>query len=364
MLEIALHNLIEDNLNSSTLNYTFHSLDINRYFPELNLTDLESLNTPVGGDGSLFEGFLLKDIIDGDLEITGADILQAFVNANLTTVRVPVKPAIEFLLNITRLPTEIAHNFTVVDSFDVPRGKFANTLGNVALADCHYINRLFSSSYERFFREIIAEKPYYYLLLSKLDQTARSTIDSLDMCNYALTIGGVLEEQVTTYTGTKANMESQLGLAGGAMIDALALNPNITVSTPLKTALKGVEIVTVFFGSIMTSIIFFLAILCTQLIYSLMLSDVNEKTFEFGMLRALGFNTTNIMMTIFIQAFTFSIPGVITGVAMAAVLNVLLRNVLYTLTNNFSSYWLSVGSIWAGCLIGLVIPLFSNILPI
>ena len=95
-----------------------------------------------------------------------------------------------------------------------------------------------------------------------------------------------------------------------------------------------------------------------------MLSDVEEKTFEFGMLRALGFNTKNIMMTIFIQAFTFSIPGLITGIMMSAILNLLVRHILFTLTNNFSSYALSIGSIWAGCIIGVIIPLFSNVLPI
>ena len=42
----------------------------------------------------------------------------------------------------------------------------------------------------------------------------------------------------------------------------------------------------------------FLAILSAQLIYSLMLSDVEERTFEMGMLRALGFNTNNILSTV------------------------------------------------------------------
>lgn len=51
-------------------------------------------------------------------------------------------------------------------------------------------------------------------------------------------------------------------------------------------------------GSIMSTIVIFLGILSAQLIYSLMLSDVEEKTFEFGMLRALGFNTKNIVTTI------------------------------------------------------------------
>ena len=33
-----------------------------------------------------------------------------------------------------------------------------------------------------------------------------------------------------------------------------------------------------------------------MLIYSLMLSDVEQRTYEFGMLRALGFNTKNIIL--------------------------------------------------------------------
>jgi len=52
-----------------------------------------------------------------------------------------------------------------------------------------------------------------------------------------------------------------------------------------------------------------------------MLSDVEEKTYEFGMLRALGFNTKNIMITIIMQAFTFSIPGLLSGLLTAFAFN-------------------------------------------
>ena len=62
-----------------------------------------------------------------------------------------------------------------------------------------------------------------------------------------------------------------------------------------------------------------------------MLSDVDEKTFEFGMLRALGFNTRNIMSTIVTSAFTFSIPGLMSGLLVALGLNYGLRTVLYKL---------------------------------
>jgi len=117
-------------------------------------------------------------------------------------------------------------------------------------------------------------------------------------------------------------------------------------------------------NTIMSTIVAFLAILSTQLIYSLMLSDVEEKTYEFGMLRALGFNTSNIMTTISIQAMTFSIPGLITGFIVSAILNAVLRYVLYSLTENYYHYWLSVGSVYIGLAIGIIIPMASNIIPI
>lgn len=67
---------------------------------------------------------------------------------------------------------------------------------------------------------------------------------------------------------------------------------------PLREQLEAVEFITIFTNSNMMAIVAFLAILCIQLIYSLMLSDVEEKTYEFGMLRALGFNTKNLGITI------------------------------------------------------------------
>ena len=36
------------------------------------------------------------------------------------------------------MPTAVTYNFTVVESFDDGFGKFAGSLGNVALVDCKY----------------------------------------------------------------------------------------------------------------------------------------------------------------------------------------------------------------------------------
>ena len=95
-------------------------------------------------------------------------------------------------------------------------------------------------------------------------------------------------------------MKDSLSKAGKVMIDQLSLNANFTASTPLESQLQTLSMLQVFLDTILITIVAFLAILDVQLMYSLMLSDVEEKTFEYGMLRALGFNQGNIMATVFI----------------------------------------------------------------
>lgn len=55
------------------------------------------------------------------------------------------------------IPTELTHSFTLAKSFDRPNGKFGSALGNVALVDCNYINRLFETTYAKYFEELLKE---------------------------------------------------------------------------------------------------------------------------------------------------------------------------------------------------------------
>lgn len=61
--------------------------------------------------------------------------------------------------------------------------------------------------------------------------------------------------------------------------------------------------------------------LSTLVIYSLMISDVNELTYQFAMMRALGFQKGHVLTFVVFQAFSFAIPGVILGLIIAFILN-------------------------------------------
>ena len=113
-----------------------------------------------------------------------------------------------------------------------------------------------------------------------------------------MTINGQVDDQASLYVDTLENVDYNLGRLSNDLADALTMKANVTVSRPIYDNLEGIDTIAIFLDTNMMTLTAFLAILSTQLIYSLMLSDVEERTFEMGMLRALGFNTGNILSTV------------------------------------------------------------------
>ena len=114
----------------------------------------------------------------------------------------------------------------------------------------------------------------------------------------------------------------------------------------------------------MVTIIIFLAILSTMLIYSLMLQDVNSKTYEYGMLRALGFKKLYLVEVISLKSFSFSIPGLVLGIIIAISLNVFLREIIFIESLNALDYNLTSMSIALGVTFGFFTPFVANYFPI
>jgi ABC-type antimicrobial peptide transport system permease subunit len=83
---------------------------------------------------------------------------------------------------------------------------------------------------------------------------------------------------------------------------------------------------------------FILLMLSTLLIYSLMIGDVEEKTYEFGMLRALGFNKRWLVVLLFLEALVFAIPGLALGLLTSYLLNSIVAVIIFGSTLLYSSY--------------------------
>ena len=116
--------------------------------------------------------------------------------------------------------------------------------------------------------------------------------------------------------------------------------------------------------SIFANIVFILSLLSVMLIYSLMVADVDSKTYEMGMLRALGLKWMSICYISSVQSFMFSIPGIIFGILISSFLNVIVVYVIYNYSYAQISYMITKNPAILGTCLGIFIPIFSNIIPI
>jgi len=109
---------------------------------------------------------------------------------------------------------------------------------------------------------------------------------------------------------------------------------------------------------------FFLWLISIILVNSLMSGNVDERTYEFGMMRALGFQKDNLILLIFFKGIIFAVPGIFLGLSTSYIIN----NYIAFLFNWYSGlvmpFSLSTVNILFGIICGISIPLVSSIYPI
>ena len=66
-------------------------------------------------------------------------------------------------------------------------------------------------------------------------------------------------------------------------------------------------------NNILATVIFFICLLSFILIFSLMQTDVEERKYEFAVLRTLGLRNQSLVTLITIQTLIFAVPAIIGG---------------------------------------------------
>ena len=100
----------------------------------------------------------------------------------------------------------------------------------------------------------------------------------------------VMHDRMDLYSSSTSKMDDKLITLTDKLTIALGDDNPSDFSVPLAEAVQSISMMKSFLESIFYTALALLALLSILLIYALMLSDVEEKTYEFGMLRALGFN--------------------------------------------------------------------------
>ena len=150
----------------------------------------------------------------------------------------------------------------------------------------------------------------------------------------------------------------------GDFIAYLQKHENIYKSAPLIDTLEKIEVADFQVGSVLLTVVVFLFLLDFIVIYTIMLSDVDERTYDFAMLRCLGFKNSSLVVLLLMQALLYSVPATVIGFMLLEIFTSASQIWLYhfaeiSLTVSFKS-----STYWLGFATGIGVPLLSNILPI
>lgn len=188
-------------------------------------------------------------------------------------------------------------------------------------------------------------------------------MQNLQIDDYSVTVNIYLNDKPDIYT-TSDTIQTNLIQISDAFFLGLGANFQASITAGLGQSLQTLLLLKLFLDEIVFSAVFILGLLSCILIYSLMLSNVEEKTYEFGMLRALGFEKRSLLVMLLQESLIFSLPGLGFGFMFSYVVNSLVAMFIFDSTQLVSSYGYSSDTLTLGFLLGIFIPIISNILPL
>ena len=280
---------------------------------------------------------------------------------------------IEFPLNITEFIEHftdeeldniatIKLNLTVVDQV-IKDGKWPSASGNVIALDSNYFNSYLLYNLLRGF-DIIKNKINNDMITRYLKQILVSSVKNFNINKYALTINAILKDKYEVYGLTPQEQRYKITQQTKEIVKTLGDDFPISINIPIVNSMVNMEMGMVFLENIFFVIMGFLWMLSVILVYTLMLGNVDERTYEFGMLRSLGFKKRNLIIMILLQGLVFAIPGLIFGLVSAYICNNYIGFLLNWHAAIIIPYFLNKNTIIFGVSIGISIPLISSYFPI
>lgn len=278
-------------------------------------------------------------------------------------VTITPNETLEALLDAVIEALNLTSTFQIKANISSPNGKWPESLGNVLAFDYQFIPSLITNSIEEAFKVSNNEFVRNLALNQQGKDIIREVVKSLDIKKFTVSENFVIKDRMKVYTDQNT-MDGYFIQMTNKYFKAMGKDVSVSASIPLAQTMQGVLIIKSFLDNIFTSAVFILIMLSMLLIYSLMLSNIDEKTYEFGMLRALGFKSRSLIILLLLQGLMYAIPAMIFGFLFSFIVNGMIGYLIFNWAAEITSYQLHYTAIIIGFLLGILMPLLSNILPI
>ncbi|CAG9323306.1 unnamed protein product [Blepharisma stoltei] len=311
----------------------------------------------------LLESFGLLNNTDTNYTINPNDVLgNTNPDLNVTglpNITVSSNTTNQILIDAVANLTVIDIPFTVVESIESPEGKWTAALGNVVLVDAKYIKDEIVSTVKGALTQSLS-----VLNNQTTVDNLINSLESIDIFEYTLYVNIIVKDRIDIYTNDVNHMKISFTHITNQIYNKLGYGHPTEPQLLLAQNMEGIQIMKAFLDNVFMSVIVFLVILSFILIYSLMLGNVEEKTYEYGMLRSLGMKYKTLTEYLLLQCSSFSFPGLVMGLFLSFLLNILGAYAIGRYTALNVSIILHPYAWMTGILIGTLLPLFSVYVPI
>ena len=254
-------------------------------------------------------------------------------------------------------------DLTVKEKIKPSSGKWPSVSGNVLAIDSNHIAHYLKKNVKRLVNEI-TEKLNINNSKNIIIDYINKYLNKFDINKYALTINVIFKDKFNIYNKDAKSMRYYISNKVSEIINSLGRNFMVNIEAPLLDNFKLLDVVRTFLQVILFAIMIFLWILSVLLVYSLMLGNVDERTYESSMLRALGFRKNDLIILIIIQGLMFAIPGSFLGLISSYISNNFVAYLFYSYTKLVMPCFMSKSNLVFGIVIGISIPLISSYFPI
>lgn len=196
-----------------------------------------------------------------------------------------------------------------------------------------------------------------------IDQ-ALETIQGLELWDYAFTSIAMYKDRVEAYLAGGPEMKKHMIQFTDEVALKMGLNYEANFQIPLFDAIQAIDVIRLFLSNLFGSVIVIMCVLGMMLIYSLLLNDVEGKTYEYGMLRALGMPHKSLIQVLITKSMTFAIPGICIGLLFAFFYTIPINQYIADYATIYVPTRLEGSPVATAFALGILMPLISNIVPI
>lgn len=179
-------------------------------------------------------------------------------------------------------------------------------------------------------------------------------------------IQGIVQykKRLTAYVKQQDDLDKEFADFTDEVALAVGLEWPNTFATPLRLAMSQTIFIRYFLDNIFNCVIAIIVALGVMLIFSLLLNDVEGKTYEYGMLRALGMKQNTLIQILGTKSLSFSIAGIATGLLFAFLINIPVAKIIADFAILPLDVTFTPLAVLLPFTLGLVMPIVANIIPV